>query len=183
MKHLIPVDHVERRIHSVRGQRVMLDSDLAQIYGVSAKRLNEQVRRNAARFPSDFMFQLTQEEAESLRSQIATSNKGRGGRRYLPYVFTEHGTVMLSAVLRLVAGGPAATADGLKVNDQVVAVNGVTTNDGREIHALLFIRAGAYIVFRVKRDGGEKDVTLTARSWSAVNGFKSVNAPGLTGPY
>ena len=86
-------------------------------------------------------------------------------------------------VLRLVAGGPAATADGLKVNDQVVAVNGVTTNNGREIRALLFIRAGAHVVFRVKRDGGEKDVTLTARSWSAVNGFKSVNDPGVTGPY
>ena len=82
-----------------RGQRVMLDSDLAHIYGVTAKRLNEQVSRNRKRFPADFMFQLSEEEAESLRSRFATSNKGRGGRRYLPYVFTEHGTVMLSAVL------------------------------------------------------------------------------------
>ena len=77
----------------------MLDSDLATIYGVSTIRLNEQVRRNVKRFPEDFMFQLTKRESESLRSQFAISNKGRGGRRYLPYVFTEHGTVMLSAVL------------------------------------------------------------------------------------
>src|SRR3989337_836613 len=81
----------------IRGQKVMLDVDLAAIYGVTTKRLNEQVRRNLRRFPSDFMFQLTSEEAESLRSQIATSK--RGGRRYLPYVFTEQGVAMLSSVL------------------------------------------------------------------------------------
>ncbi len=77
----------------------MLDSDLARIYGVTTKRLNEQVRRNKKRFPPDFMFQLTKKEAESLRSHFATSNDRRGGRRYVPFVFTEHGAVMLSAVL------------------------------------------------------------------------------------
>ena len=77
----------------------MLDVDLAGIYGVSTKRLNQQVQRNKKRFPDDFAFQLTSQEAESLRLQFATSNKGRGGRRYFPFVFTEHGTVMLSAVL------------------------------------------------------------------------------------
>ena len=76
----------------------MLDSDLAQIYGVSVKRLNEQVRRNISRFPSDFAFQLVENEWEALRSQIATS-KGRGGRRYLPWVFTEHGAIMLASIL------------------------------------------------------------------------------------
>lgn len=76
----------------------MLDNDLAELYGVPAKRLNEQVKRNRARFPEDFMFQLTEEEYESLRSQFATS-KGRGGRRYLPFVFTEQGVAMLSSVL------------------------------------------------------------------------------------
>ena len=77
---------------------VMLDADLAALYGVPTKRLNEAVRRNAARFPEDFMFQLTAEEAETLRSQFATS-KGRGGRRYIPYAFTELGVAMLSSVL------------------------------------------------------------------------------------
>jgi len=77
----------------------MIDEDLAELYGVPTKRLNEQVRRNRTRFPPDFMFQLRREEAESLRSQIATSKVGRGGRRSLPYVFTEQGVAMLSSVL------------------------------------------------------------------------------------
>jgi predicted restriction endonuclease len=77
----------------------MLDADLAVLYGVSTKRLNEQVRRNRSRFPDDFMFQLTREEVQSLRSQIATSKQGRGGRRYAPLVFTEQGIAMLSTVL------------------------------------------------------------------------------------
>lgn len=90
---------LEGMIHVIRGQKVMLDSDLANLYGVTTKRLNEAVSRNPRRFSSGFTFQLTEKEAESLRSQIATSNTGRGGRRYLPHVFTEHGVVMLSAVL------------------------------------------------------------------------------------
>ena len=77
----------------------MLDHDLAKLYGVSTKRLNEQVRRNIKRFPGDFMFQLSQEEDDLLRSQFATSNAGRGGRRYLPFAFTEQGVAMLSSVL------------------------------------------------------------------------------------
>ncbi len=77
----------------------MLDRDLAALYGVSTKRLNQQVLRNRERFPSDFMFQLTPDDAESLRLQFATSNRGRGGRRYLPYDFTEQGVAMLSGVL------------------------------------------------------------------------------------
>ncbi len=84
-------------IHLVRGERVMLDSALAEIYGVSTKRLNEQLRRNKARFPRDFAFQLTSGEFENLRSQIATSSYG--GRRHSPWVFTEHGAIMLAAVL------------------------------------------------------------------------------------
>jgi hypothetical protein len=92
--------HVERAIHVIRGQKVMLDSDLADVYGVTTGRLNEQVRRNPDRFPEDFMFQLTDSELNSLRSQIATLKTGRGQhRKYLPYVFTEHGAVMLARVL------------------------------------------------------------------------------------
>ena len=95
----VPGELVERRIYLIRGQKVMLDADLAELYEVETKRLNEAVKRNPGRFPEDFMFQLTPEEAESLRSQFATSNEGRGGRRYLPYAFTEHGVAMLSSVL------------------------------------------------------------------------------------
>jgi hypothetical protein len=90
---------IARRILSVRGLRVMLDRDLAILYGVSTKQLNQQVLRNRDRFPSDFMFQLTPEESDSLRLQSATSNRRWGGRRYLPYAFTEQGVAMLSGVL------------------------------------------------------------------------------------
>src|SRR6266513_2555543 len=88
------IANVEGAIHLIRGQRVMLDSDLGAIYGVTTKRLNEQLRRNRSRFPSDFAFQLTTEELTNLRSQIATSSF-HGGRRYRPWVFTEHGALML----------------------------------------------------------------------------------------
>jgi len=96
---LVPVERIERSILLIRGHKVILDADLGVLYGVTTKRLNEQVRRNVARFPTDFMFQLTLEEVESLRSQFATSNKGRGGRRYAPLVFREQGIAMLSTVL------------------------------------------------------------------------------------
>lgn len=89
---------IGKRIYFIRGHRVMLDSDLAQLYEVPTYRLNEAVKRNHARFPDDFMFQLTKEENEFLTSQIAIS-KTRGGRRYLPHVFTEQGVAMLSSVL------------------------------------------------------------------------------------
>jgi hypothetical protein len=91
---------IERRIHVLRGVRVMLDADLAALYGVETGYLNLAVRRNLARFPADFMFQLTAEESRALRSQTAISKaEGRGGRRYLPYAFTEQGVAMLSSVL------------------------------------------------------------------------------------
>lgn len=89
----------------------MLDSDLAKIYGVPTKYLNQQVRRNIDRFPEDFMFQLTKTEGEFLRLQIATSKEQRGGRRYLPYVYTEHGALMLSAVLN----SPVAISASIQV--------------------------------------------------------------------
>lgn len=93
----------ERRILStimvIRGEKVILDSDLAELYGVETRRLNEQVRRNIKKFPQDFMFQLTKEELEYLKSQIATSSSGWGGRRSLPLVFTEHGALQAANVL------------------------------------------------------------------------------------
>ena len=96
---LTPAEGVDPKIHLIRGQRVMLDSDLAAIYGVATMRLNEQLKRNKQRFPSDFAFQLTPKEFGALISQTAISKKGRGGRRKLPWVFTEHGAIMLAAVL------------------------------------------------------------------------------------
>jgi hypothetical protein len=108
------VQLIERRIYLTRGQKVMLDFDLAELYDMPTKRSNERVSRNKKRFPKDFMFRLTQNEADVLRSQfvissasksnlrshIATSKTGHGGRRYLPYVFTEQGVAMLSSVLK-----------------------------------------------------------------------------------
>src|ERR1700716_1512046 len=84
---IIPVERIERQIYLMRGQKVMLDSDLATLYQIETRILIQAVKRNANRFPVDFMFPLTKEEAESLRSQFVTSKKGRGGRRYLPYAF------------------------------------------------------------------------------------------------
>ena len=95
----VSVQLIERRIYLVRGHKVMIDYDLAELYGVTTSRLNERVARNRKRFPEDFMFRLTKEEAEFLRSQFAISNIGRGGRRYVPYAFTEQGVAMLSSVL------------------------------------------------------------------------------------
>lgn len=95
---LVVVDNIESLIKVIRGQQVIFDKDLAKLYGVETKYLNKQVKRNIERFPEDFMFQLTKEEC--LRCQIGTSNEGRGGARYFPYVFTENGVSMLSSVLR-----------------------------------------------------------------------------------
>jgi phage regulator Rha-like protein len=96
---IIPVERIAKSIFLIRGQKVLVDSYLAELYGVQTRSLIQAVKRNSKRFPSDFMFQLTQKEFDSLRSQIVIS-KGRGGRRYPPYVFTEQGVAMLSSVLQ-----------------------------------------------------------------------------------
>ena len=103
---LLPLELVTHRIVVLRGQRVIVDADLAALYGVETKRFNEAVKRNTEKFPGDFMFQLSAEEFAALRSQFATSNKdgtptasGRGGRRYSPRVFTEHGALMAATIL------------------------------------------------------------------------------------
>jgi len=109
-REIVAAEQITRRIRTVRGQRVMLDEDMAGLYGVKVKRLNEQVRRNTERFPPEFMFRLTSGEFARLRSQTATS-KGRGGRRHPPRAFTEHGAVMLATVLN----SPAAVAMSIQV--------------------------------------------------------------------
>lgn len=96
----IPDEVITSKIYVIRGHKVMLDSDLAELYGVETKRLKEQVKRNITRFPSNYMFELTEQEHILLRSQFATSKTGRGGTRYLPMVFTEHGVLQLSNVLK-----------------------------------------------------------------------------------
>ena len=97
---LIPVERIEHAILLIRGHKVILDRDLAQLYGVETGALNRAVKRNMDRFPADFMFQLTAEEAQNLRFQFGISSSAYGGRRYLPYAFTEQGVAMLSSVLR-----------------------------------------------------------------------------------
>jgi len=111
-KLIIPDEIVISKIYYIRGQKVMLDSDLAELYGIQTKRLNEQVNRNIDRFPDDFMFRLNEKEFENLRSQIATSSWG--GRRALPLVFTEHGVLMLSSVLN--------SKQAIQVNIQVMRI-------------------------------------------------------------
>src|SRR5580704_3680043 len=97
---IVPTALISQKIFFVRDTRVMLDADLARLYGVATKNLNKAVKRNASRFPSDFMFQLSPKELHGLGFQSGTSNSGRGGRRYAPYAFTEQGVAMLSSVLR-----------------------------------------------------------------------------------
>ncbi|MDW8849535.1 ORF6N domain-containing protein [Flavobacterium sp. MMLR14_040] len=98
---LLSEETISNKIYFIRNQKVMLDGDLALLYGVETKRLNEQVKRNLSRFPEDFMFQLNDNEHNSLRSQFATLEKGRGKyQKYLPFAFTEHGVMMLSSVLK-----------------------------------------------------------------------------------
>lgn len=107
----IPLDTIREQILVVRGHKVLLDADLAVLYGVATKVLLQAVKRHAARFPGDFMFRFSAEEFAALRSQSVTSNSGRGGRRYAPYVFTEHGVAMLSSVLN----SPRAIAVNIEI--------------------------------------------------------------------
>jgi len=109
---IIPENILVNKIYEIHGHKVMLDSDLAELYGVETKRLNEQIRRNLDRFPEDFMFQLNENEWRNLKSQIATSSWG--GRRKLPYAFTEHGVLMLSSVLN--------SQQAIQVNIQIVRI-------------------------------------------------------------
>ena len=100
-KSLLPLELIEKRIYLIRNQKVMMDTHLAELYGVETKILNKAVSRNLERFPDDFMFQISKEEWNSLKFQFGTSKKGRGGRRYLPYAFTEQGVAILSSVLKI----------------------------------------------------------------------------------
>jgi hypothetical protein len=128
----ISLPKIEKAIRTLRGQRVLLDEDLAELYGVEVRVFNQAVKRNAARFPDDFRFQLTDDEAVALRSQIVTS-KGRGGRRYLPYAFTQEGVAMLSSVL----SSPRAVAVNIEIMRAFVRMR-----DAMIAHADLLKRLG-----------------------------------------
>ena len=127
---LVLAKRVVAKIFILRGCKVILDADLAELYGVPAKRLNQQVRRNARRFPSDFVFRLSRTEYQNLRSQFATSSSVHGGRRYLPYAFTEHGAIMAATVLNskravemsiFVVRAFVRMREALAMNQQIVA--------------------------------------------------------------
>lgn len=133
----ISIGEIAQRIHLIRGQRVVLDTDLAAFYGETTKRLNQQVNRNRERFPEDFMFQLSDEEFANLRLQFATSSlkASHGGRRYAPLAFTEHGAIMASMVL----GSPRATALSVYVVRAFVELRGMLSSNrelSNKVHAL-----------------------------------------------
>ncbi len=142
---------IQNKIFEIRGRRVMLDFDLAELYGVTTGNLNKAVKRNLERFPERFMFQLTQEEAlrfqygiSNLRSQIATSN--RGGRRYMPYAFTEQGVSMLSAILR----SPVAIQVSIAIMDAFVAMRQYIATTATVTAELAELRASIELL---RRDG------------------------------
>ncbi len=129
--------NIQDKIYTIREKQVLLDSDLAEIYGVESKRLNEQVKRNIARFPEEFRFQLTEKEAEVLRSQIATLKNLRRGQhsKYLPYVFTEQGVSMLSAVLK----SKTAVEISIKIINSFVAMRNFLRSNGKLFQKLEFV--------------------------------------------
>lgn len=134
MHDLVSTEAIASRIYIVREKKVILDSDLAELYGVPTKRLNEQVRRNIERFPVDLMFRLTKEEYDHLRSQFATSSKGlrHGGRRTLPFVFTEHGAIMAATVLN----SKQAVEVGIYVVRAFVQLRGMLVGNEQFTHRL-----------------------------------------------
>ncbi len=126
----LSIGEIAQRIRLIRGQRVVLDTDLAAFYGETTKRFNQQVNRNRQRFPEDFMFQLDEQEFAALRLQIATSNAGRGGRRYAPLAFTEHGAIMAATLLN----SPRATELSVYVVRAFVELRGILASN-RELAA------------------------------------------------
>ncbi len=126
-------EEIEQAIHVVRGQRVMLDADLARLYGVTTAALNQAVKRNADRFPEDFAFQVTSQEFTSLISQIVISKTGRGGRQKRPWVFTEHGVAMLSSVLK----SPTATRVNIEIIRTFLELRRLMATPGELVEQLM----------------------------------------------
>lgn len=160
---LISSENLASPILVIRGQKVMLDSDLATLYGVETKVLNQAVRRNIERFPEDFMFQLTSDEAERLRSQSVTSKSGRGGRRTAPYAFTEQGVAMLSSVL----SSPSAIRVNIEIMRAFVRLRQMATSNAdlaRKLNALERKYDGQFkIVFAAIRELTEPPIKKRSR--------------------
>jgi len=151
---------IERRIHVVRSQRVMLDSDLAELYGISTKVLNQAVRRNRERFPQDFAFAITAQEVADLRSQIVTSKAGRGGRRYATWVFTEQGVAMLSSVLR----SPMAVRVNIEIMRAFVRLRRLLATPGEIVAQLTKLAETVEL-----HDDQIKVINEVLRKWSHPN--------------
>ena len=159
MKAIVPKEVIELKILLINGQKVLLDHDLAALYGVPTKRLNEQVRRNLKRFPADFMYQLSREEFESLRSHFATLKNSRGKhRKYMPYVFTEQGIAMLSSILN--------SERAIEVNIQIMR----TFVKLREVMASHKDLAGKLVDLEKKYDGQFQIVFEAIRQLIEIEG-------------
>ncbi len=167
----VAVEEVATRIFLVRGRRVMVDADLATLYGVRPKRLNEQVKRNQARFPEDFSFQLTDEEVDALRSQFATSRSGHGGRRYRPYVFTEHGAVMLAAVLN----SPIAIEASVQVVRAFVSLRAMVAMHAELAQKLDALEGKFDHQFRIVFDAIRQLMAPPSKSGASRIGFRSAD--------
>ena len=150
---MIPEELVMNKIYLIRGQKVMIDNDLADLYDIETKRLKEAVRRNIGRFPDDFMFELTQKDFESLRSQFATSKTGRGGARYLPMAFTEQGVAMLSSVLN--------SETAIRVNIQIIRVS-TQMLELLSTHKDILLHPGSYREEKMEKKltGHDEDIAL-----------------------
>ena len=154
---------VEEHIHVIRGKHVVLDSDLAAFYGVETRRLTEQVKRNQERFPEDFVFQLSADEMDSLRSHNAISKPGRGGRRYRPYAFTEQGALQVSSVLR---SAKAATVS--------VAVSRAFVAMRTQLHALEDLPATIAGIQNKLDELESSDADLNAKVEAMAEGLKAI---------
>jgi hypothetical protein len=153
---LLPLEAITQRILVLRAQKVLLDTDLAALYGVTTKRFNEQVKRNLERFPADFMFQLNEAESASLRSQFATLKTGRGQhRKYLPYVFTEHGAIMASMILN----SPRATEVSVYVVRAFVKLREMIVSNKDLAHRLDELESKADLI-EVKHDNFEHNTRV-----------------------
>jgi hypothetical protein len=144
---LIPA-HVERTILFLRGERVILDADLAALYGVETRAVVQAIKRNRQRFPDDFMFQLTADEAANLRSQTVISSSAHGGRRYAPYAFTEHGVAMLAAVLN----SPRAVQVSIEIVRAFVRLRAMLAGDAELARKLTALEKKYDAQFRIVFD-------------------------------
>jgi hypothetical protein len=170
---VIPVARIESRIFLLRGEKVMLDSDLAELYGVETKVLNQAVQRNVGRFPSDFMFQLTREEFVNLKSQFVTSSWGYGGRRKLPLVFTEQGVAMLSGLLN----SPRAIAVNIEIMRAFVRLRQLISTNADLARKLAALERKYDAQFKVVFDAIRELMTPLAPAAKKEMGFHTLIKP------